>query len=103
MRQSETSASSSEGSWISPAVEQQVLAGNVPRLRAAEIGAGVAELLNGAEPFRRIRLPAGLGQVGRALAQPLGVELEVGAQPVGVERAGQEAVDRHVVLHGGAR
>src|SRR5205823_6835938 len=93
----------SERPRIGAAVQQQVLAGNVTRLRAAQVGAGIAEFLDAAEAARRVRLGAGLAQLLVALAARLGVELEVRAQPVGVERAGQQVVDGHVVAHGLAR
>src|SRR5256885_1648262 len=93
----------SEGPGIGPAVHQQVLAGNVTRLRAAEICAGVAELLRGAEAPGRIRFRAAAAQLVVALAACLGVEFEVGAQAIGVERPRQQVVDRDVAAHGLAR
>src|SRR6267378_1629835 len=93
----------SERPRVGAAVQQQILAGNVTRLRAAQIGAGIAEFLDAAEAARRVRLGAGLAQLLVAPAARLGVELEVRAQPVGVERAGQQVVDGHVVAHGLAR
>src|SRR5207302_8933126 len=93
----------SERPRVSTAVEQQILAGNVTCLRAAQVGAGIAELLDAAEAARRVRLGARLAQLLVALAARLGVVLEVRAQPVGVERAGQQVIDGHVVAHGFAR
>src|SRR5690349_6203688 len=49
-----------ERTRVRAAVDEEVLAGDVARLRAAEVGAGVAE-------FRRVAEPS-----GRDRAQPLG-------------------------------
>src|SRR6185295_9588700 len=84
-----SAASSSEGSWIRPAVEQQVLAGNVPRLGAAQIGACVAELLDGAESARGVRVGARFAELIDRLSGRLGVERQVRAQAVGLERPGE--------------
>src|SRR5262249_50679389 len=79
------------------AVEQQVLADDEPGAGAAQKGAGVAELGGVADPAGRVRLAA-LGDhfVERNVLPPRLV-FDTGTQPVGQERAGQEAVDRHIV------
>src|SRR2546422_2900314 len=59
---------------------RSILAGNVARLRAAQVGAGIAEFLDAAEAARGVRLGAGLAQLLVALAARLGVELEVRAR-----------------------
>src|SRR3954467_15190751 len=84
-------------------VEEKILAGDEARLRAAQIGAGGAELLDGAEALGRVGLGARLAQLLAALAARRGIEIEVGAQPVGLERARQQAVDGHVMAYGLAR
>src|SRR4051794_1982893 len=85
------------------AVEQEVLARDVAGLRAAKVGAGIAEFLDRAEAAGRVGLGANLSELVRRLSRLLRVELEVAAQPVGLERAGQEIVDGHVLAHGLAR
>src|SRR5947207_13308275 len=78
---------------ILPAVHQQVLAGDVARMRAAQEGAGGAELLRRAEAAGRVHLGAGLELLFVALAALGGARLVGAAQAVGVERARQQAVD----------
>src|SRR5213075_374454 len=89
-----------ERARVRAAIDQEVLAGDVARLRAAEIGAGVAEFggiaeppgRDGAQPIRRhllLRQPGRLGKTGDRLSGS-----------VGEERARQQVVDGHVVLRG---
>src|SRR5688572_32633544 len=93
----------SEGPRVGAAVHQQILAGNVPRLRAAEKGAGITELLGGAASARGIGVGTNLAKLGGGLANLLRVEFEVGAQPVGLERPCKQVIDGVVVAPGGAR
>src|SRR5512134_3813329 len=88
-----------ERSGVRAAIHEQVLSGDEPGLRAAEEGARVAELLDGAEAAGGIRLRARSSQLGGGLAKLLRIELEVGTQPVGLKRSGQEVVDCDVMAH----
>src|SRR4029078_5471080 len=96
-------SSSSEGiailerAGVEAAIHQQVLPGDEARLGAAQEGAGVAELVDGAEAPRRVCLGAPAPQLLRRLPGLLRIELEVSAQPVGLERPGQEVVDRDIM------
>src|SRR3954465_5088511 len=76
------------------AVEQDVLAGDETGLCSAQERAGVAELFRAANPPGRIEFCA-LGQHfvdGAAALLRLHLDDRT-AQPVGVERAGQQSVD----------
>src|SRR5687767_3848695 len=86
-----------ERSRVGTAVHQQILPRNEAGLGAAEIGAGIAELLGAAEAASGIGIGAHLAQLGGGLAGFLGVEFQVGTQPVGLERARQQVVDGDVV------
>src|SRR6266851_6412163 len=79
------------------AVHQQVLAGDIARVRAAQEGAGRAEFLGRAEAAGRIHLGAGRVLIVIALAALGGARLVSAAQPIGVERTGQQAVDGDAV------
>src|SRR5437773_1228434 len=87
---------------ILAAVHQQILAGDVAGVHAAQEGAGRAELLRRAEAAGRIELGARLVFLLVALAALGGARFVGAAQPVGVERAGQQAVDGDAVAHGDA-
>src|SRR2546423_14489583 len=88
-----------EGAGIRATVEQQVLPGDEARLRAAKVGAGVAEL-------RRVALPAG-GNVAQPLAERLLLAQahllrergDGGPIPDRPEEAREQVIDGHVVLH----
>src|SRR5580704_7321681 len=82
------------------AVHQQVLAGDVARVRAAQEGTGRAEFLGRAEAAGRVRLGAGSVLLVIALAALGGARLVGAAQAIGVERAGQQAVDGHTMTDG---
>src|SRR5260221_4635446 len=82
-----------EGTGVDAAVDQEVLAGDVPRLDAAQVGAELAELLGRAEAAGGNRLlPLALDLLGR-LALLLRGQLGVADQPVGPETARKELVD----------
>src|SRR5882757_2772184 len=84
---------------ILPAIHQQVLAGDVARMHAAQEGAGSAEFLRRAEAAGRVHLGARLEFVLVALAA-LGSARPVGAaQAVGVEGTRQQAVDGYTAAH----
>src|SRR6266849_665089 len=86
-----------EGTGVDAAVDQEVLAGDVARLDAAQIGAELAELLGRAEAAGRNRLlPLALDLLGR-LALLLRGKLGVADEPVGPEAPGKDIVDRDVV------
>src|SRR3990172_9900937 len=72
----------SEGSRERPAVQQQVLPGDVAGVRAAEERAGGAELLDGAEAPGRVGLGARFRQFLHRFAEFFRVEREVAAQAV---------------------
>src|SRR5262249_44919502 len=78
------------------AVDQQVLAGDVAGLCRAQERAGGAELVGRAEAFRRNRGGARRDGLVDQHALLLGIRLDVGAQPVGVEGAGQQKIDGDV-------
>src|SRR6266705_5657225 len=86
-----------EGTGVDAAVDQEILAGDVARLDAAQIGAELAELLGRAEAAGGNRLlPLALDLLGR-LALLLRGKLGVALQPVGPEAPGKDIVDRDVV------
>src|SRR5579875_3258284 len=85
---------------IGATVKQQVLAGDEPGLRAAQKGAGGAELLGRAEAAGRVLLLPLPPHLLERAAGALGHRRHVGAQAVGVERPRQQIVDRDVVAHG---
>src|SRR5690606_18799384 len=88
----------SERAGVEAAVDQEVLAGDVARLGAADEGAQLAKLLGRAEPpGRNLRERFGLDLRDRT-ARSLRRERHAGAQPIGVEASGQDVVDRDVVL-----
>src|SRR5262249_18304388 len=82
---------------VRAAVEHEVLPGDVAGLGAANEGADLAELLRRAEASGRVLGPALAGDLLERLAARLGLRLDIGAEPIGVERAGEDVVDRHVV------
>src|SRR5215211_7697875 len=88
---------------ILPAVHQQVLAGDVARMRAAQEGAGGTEFLRRAEAAGRVHLGTGLELFLVALAALGGAGLVGAAQAVGVEGTRQQAVDGHAMTHRDAR
>src|SRR4051812_36148040 len=115
VRKNETTASSAfmdppprtsailERAGVGTTVHEEVLSGDEARLRAAQIGARVAELLDRAEAAGGIGLRPRLRQFGRRLAEFFGVEFKVGAQAVGVKGTGKQRVDGDVMAHRLAR
>src|SRR6266853_1979609 len=96
-------AERSERAGVDAAVDQEILAGNVARLHAAQIGAELAELLGRAEAARGNRLLDVPPHLFHGLAFLLRGELGVALQPVGPEAPGEQVVDRDVVCDGRAR
>src|SRR3954470_18940336 len=83
----------SECAGIKPAVDRDVLAGQVAGMDRAEEGADLAEFLGRAEALG--------GNLGGEFGLERGLVAalrKAAAQPVGVELAGQQIVDRHIVL-----
>ncbi|EMP77871.1 cell wall surface anchor family protein [Burkholderia pseudomallei MSHR1043] len=83
---------------IRAAVEQPVLPGDVARMDTAEERARRAELVRRAEALRRNFLRAPRAQLVDGRALRLRRRGERRRDPVGVEEARQQVVDRHVVL-----
>src|SRR6266511_1725755 len=92
-----------ERAGIDAAVDQEILAGDVARLDAAQIGAQLAELLGRAEAARGNRLLDVPPHLFHGPAFLLRGELGVALQPVGPEAPGEQVVDRDVVRGGRAR
>src|SRR5947209_18316709 len=90
----------SERAGVDAAVDQEILAGDVARLHAAQIRAELAELLGGAEAARGNRFLDVPPHLFHGLALLLGGELGVALQPVGPEAPGEQVVDRDVVRDG---
>ena len=86
----------SERARVGAAVHQHVLAGDVAGVRAAQEGAGGAELAGGAEALRRVELAARVHHLLQRLAALLRGADHGAAQAVGVEGAGQQVVDGDV-------
>src|SRR5207248_320703 len=84
----------SERAGVGAAVDQEVLAGDVARLHAADEGTQLPEVGRVAETAGRV----GGGALGPDLvdrpARAAGVGLDARPDAVGVERAGQDVVDR---------
>src|SRR5262249_46007309 len=78
------------------AVDQDVRPGEEARLRRAQERAGGAEAFDIAEPLRRDAFDPLGARLLVADAFALGDAAEHGLEPVGLERAGQQVVDRHV-------
>src|SRR5712691_1658410 len=96
-------AERSERAGVDAAVDQEILAGDIARLHAAQVGAELAELLGRAEAAGRdLLFPLALDLLRRP-ALLLRRELGVADQPVGPEAPGEEVVDRDVVRDGFAR
>src|SRR5882724_375356 len=92
-----------ERAGIDTAVDQEILAGDIARLDAAQVGAELAELLGGAEAAGRdLFFPLALDLL-RSPALLLRRKLGVADQPVGPEATGEEVVDGDVVRDGFAR
>src|SRR6267143_3231261 len=92
-----------ERAGIDTAVDQEILAGDVARLDAAQVGAELAELLGRAEAAGRdLFFPLALDLL-RSLALLLRRKLGVADQPVGPEAPGKQVVDGDVVHDGFAR
>src|SRR5690606_36380788 len=89
-----------QGAAVAAAVEQDVLPGDEARLGPAQPGAGLAELGRVAEALGRVLRLSLRGHLVEGSAATLGDRLDVALQPVGRERAGEQSVDGHVVLHG---
>lgn len=72
-----------------PPIQQHVLSRQVARLHAAQERTHRAELVGAAEALRRA--------ITASSAWPdfVRAPLQRGAQPIGIERAGQQPVDRH--------
>src|ERR1022692_1362892 len=81
-----SSCDDSESTGVAAAVDQNVLADDIARLRAAQESTSLAELGGAAEAARGVRS-----------------RFEIAAQPIGVEGAGKQVVDRHVVPRNLAR
>src|SRR5579872_510998 len=79
------------------AVDQDVLPGNVPRLRAGEIGAKIAELLGPAEALGRDRRLAVGARLFLAHAAHFRLFQHAAAQAVGVEGARLDRIDRDIM------
>ncbi|MGY4282393.1 hypothetical protein ACVWXO_001613 [Bradyrhizobium sp. LM2.7] len=84
-------------------VEQKVLPGDEAGLGAAQEGAGIAELVGLAEAAGGVELGALSQDLLRRDTALVGFGLRGSGQAVGLERAGQQAVDGDVVDHGLAR
>src|SRR6266699_5610390 len=83
-----------ERAGIDAAVDQEILAGDVACLDAAQVGAQLAELLGSAEAAGRdLLFPLALYPL-RRLALLLCRKLGVADQPVGPEAPGEQVVDR---------
>src|SRR6266851_10428526 len=96
-------AERSERAGVDAAVDQEILAGDVAGLDAAQVGAELAELLGRAEaPGRDLLFPLALDLLRRP-ALLLRRKLGVADQPVGPEASGKQVVDRDVVCDGFAR
>src|SRR5882672_7028637 len=92
-----------ERAGVDAAVDQEILAGDVARLDAAQVGAELAELLGGAEAAGRdLLFPLALDLL-RGPALLLRSKLGVADQPVGPEAPREEVVDGDVVRDGFAR
>src|SRR5216110_2628961 len=96
-------AERSERAGVDAAVDQEILAGDVARLHAAQICAELAELFGRAEAARRNRLLDIPPHLLCGLALLFRAELGVALQPVGPEAPGEQVVDRDVVRDGRAR
>src|SRR6267378_2909896 len=92
-----------ERAGIGTAVDQEILAGDVARLDAAQVGAELAELLGRAEAARGNRFLDVPPHLFHGLAFLLRGELGVALQPVCPEAPGEQVVDRDVVCDGRAR
>src|SRR3954470_13992398 len=93
----------SECTGVRPAIDEEVLAGDIARLRAAQISARIAELGRVAESPGRDGLEALGGGFLFAEAARLREAGQRLARAVGEEGTGQEVVDGDVVPHGLAR
>src|SRR5213593_943830 len=96
-------AERSERAGVDAAVDQEILAGDVARLHAAQVGAELAELLGRAEAARGNRFLDVPPHLFHGLTLLLRGELGVALQPVGPEAPGEQVVDRDVVCDGRAR
>src|SRR6266705_246280 len=92
-----------EGTGIDAAVDQEILAGDVARLDAAQVRAQLAALLGRAEAARRNRFLEFPPHLFHGLALFLRGDLGVALQPVGPETHREQVVDRDVVRGGRAR
>src|SRR5438093_12656003 len=86
-----------KGTRVGAAVEDEVLAGDVAGLGAADERTHLAELRRGAEASRGILGLALPGDLLDRLAASLRLGRDVGTQPIRVEGARQDIVDRDVV------
>src|SRR5882672_2348734 len=93
-------AASLERAGVDAAVDEEILPGDVARLRAAQVGAQVAELLGRAEAARGNRLLEVPLDLFHAQAFFLRVELRIALQAVGPESAREDVVDGDVGGHG---
>src|SRR5579863_1537089 len=80
------------------AVDQDVLAGDVARLSAGEEGAEFAELFRSPEALGRDRRLALAPRRRFGNSARLGLLLKAAPQAVGVEGAGLDRIDGHIVL-----
>src|SRR6266851_6290383 len=90
----------SERPRIGAAVQQPILAGDIAGLDTTQEGAGGAEFVGAAEAPSRVLLHALRRDGVGALAGALGGMGDGRAQAVGVERSGQQIVDRDVMDDG---
>src|ERR1022692_2167075 len=93
----------SESTGVAATVDQNVLADDIARLRAAQESTSLAELGGAAEAARGVRAHLSLAQFLDRLPCGFRSRFEIAAQPIGVEGAGKQVVDRHVVPRNLAR
>src|SRR6195256_826644 len=88
-----------ERAGVDAAVDQEILAGDVARLDAAQVGTELAELLGRAEAAGGNRFLDVPPHLFHGLAFLLRGELGVALQPVCPEAPGEQVVDRDVVRY----
>src|SRR3979411_1376303 len=89
--------SCSERTGIGAAVDQDILPGDVAGLRRAQERAGRAEFVGVPKPPGRIGRSDFLGDVADVTRGTLRQRCQIRLQAVGIEGAGQQIVDGHIV------
>src|SRR5438552_6593263 len=87
-----------EGRRKKPAVDEDILAGDVAGMRRAEEGADAAELFRRAEPARGDRGDLAVDDDVDVLTARRGPGAVAGGQPIRVHLARKEVVDRDIAV-----